>query len=244
MPKHIKVLLMLLALLALAFAGGKWFFTPASFWAYGHYRAASVDEIASAKPKFLEPAAFSATYPKQYATWSDGIHKVIKCQDCHLAQLDPQATGGALPTPRDSLKLCPICHQRIAGRPATQPQIDLASHYRGQQCVSCHDPHSPLFSPAGKPIALAAAAGGAHADVAAGKTLSARCVGCHGPAGVSVAPTFPNLACQKDTYLVSALSEYQAGTRTNPVMGGLAKALNRSDVRNVAAYFAGLPCAK
>lgn len=242
MPRHIKTLLGILVGLAVLFAAGKLFLPPKSFFVYGHYRAASVEEIASAKPKFLEPTAYSAGYPKVYATWSDGIHKVIKCQDCHIRDGN-QVTAGPLPIPRDSLKLCPECHERIAGRPAAQPQIDLASHFRGQQCVSCHDPHSPLFSPAGKPIALAAAAGGARADIAAGKTLSARCVACHGPAGVSVAPTFPNLACQKRTYLVSALNAYQAGIRSNPVMGGVAKGLSRGDVRNVAAYFSSLPCA-
>ncbi len=244
MPKHIKRLLMLLALLALAFIGGKWLFTPASFWAYGHYRAASVGEIASAAPTYRDPASFEKAYPQVYATWSTNIHKVVKCQDCHLAPFDPQVAAGALPMPRDSLKLCPVCHARIVGRPASMPQIDVASHSQGKQCTSCHNPHSPLYSPEGKPVAVASAAGAAAADTAAGQTLSARCAGCHGPKGVSLVPTFPNLACQKDAYLVAALTAYQSGTRSNPVMTGIAKSLTRSDARNVAAYFASLPCAK
>lgn len=244
MPKHIKRLLMLLALLALAFIGGKWLFTPASFWAYGHYRAASVGEIASAAPTYRDPASYSAAYPQVYATWSANIHKVVKCQDCHLAPPDPQVAGGALPMPSDSLKLCPICHARIVGRPSSMPQIDVVSHAQGRQCTSCHNPHSPLFAPDGKPIAVASAAGTAAADTAAGQTLSARCAGCHGPKGVSLVPTFPNLACQKEPYLVGALTAYQSGTRSNPVMTGIAKSLTRSDARNVAAYFASLPCAK
>ena len=254
MPKHIRRLVALLAVLAAMFIGGKLYFPPKSFSVYGHYRAASVDKIAAAHPRYVDSVSYSAAYPKEYATWSTGIHQVVQCQICHMAtpqsQNDaPLAAAAArrattaLPMPGDSRTLCVKCHERIAGRPAYMPQIDVASHAHGRQCTNCHNPHSPLFSPAGASIALAGGGGaGKTADIAAGKNLSAACAACHGPSGVSAIATFPNLACQKQPYLVGALTDYQSGKRANPVMGGIAKGLSSADIQNVAAYFAGLSC--
>ncbi len=83
MPKHIRRLITLLVILAVLFIGGKIIFHPKSFGVYGHYRAASVEEIAAANPTYLNSDSFSADYPKEYETWSTGIHKVVQCQVCH-----------------------------------------------------------------------------------------------------------------------------------------------------------------
>ena len=254
MPKHIRRLIALLVVLAAAFIGGKLFFPPKSFWVYGHYRAASVEEIAAVRPTYVDSVSLSADYPKEYATWSTGIHKVVQCQICHMATRQspndaplPAAAAHpattALPMPGDSRRLCVKCHEKIAGRPDYMPQIDVASHAHGRQCTACHNPHSPLFTPVGEAIALVNVAGaGGVADVGAGKKLSAACAACHGPIGVSAIAAFPNLACQKQPYLIGALTDYQSGKRANPVMGGIAKGLSPADIQNVAAYFAGLSC--
>ncbi len=304
MPKHIFRLLGLLAVFALLFVGGRIVFTPQSFGIYGHYRAASVEEIAAMKPRIADAASYSAVYPREYATWSANIHSVIQCQDCHMATtprpndmrrfsfldnagqrvadlaqdvsslaetwIDGSASADAphagpppspdgqqpaelravvdhspmtaFPIPHDSLKLCVECHQKIAGRRGSMPQINVADHTQGRQCTSCHNPHSPLFSPTGAPIALAAQANGPVADIAAGKTAAAACAACHGPAGVSVAANFPNLACQRQPYLVATLTAFQNGTRTNPIMTGIAQSLSKTDVVNLAGYFASQSC--
>jgi cytochrome c553 len=251
--KHIRRLTAILAALAILFVVGRFIFPPKSFWAYGHYRGDSVTEMAAAHPTYLSPETFSTAYPKEYETWSAGIHKVVKCQICHIAadksvyaaSLSGAASRAAtttLPVPADSRRLCVKCHERIAGRPDYMPQIDVASHSNGQACIACHNPHSPLFSVAGGPITPAGGAGAGIADIAAGKNVSATCTGCHGPAGISAVAMFPNLACQKQEYLQGALTDFQNGKRANPVMGGIAKALSVADIKNVSAYFAGLPC--
>ncbi|QUM78696.1 cytochrome c [Moritella sp. 24] len=87
---------------------------------------------------------------------------------------------------------------------------------------------------------LAMAAGG---DAAAGKAKAAVCAACHGAAGISAIPMYPNLAGQKEMYLVNALKAYKAGQRTGgmaPVMAGQAMALSDADINNVAAYFSSL----
>ncbi|WP_457666294.1 c-type cytochrome [Thiolapillus sp.] len=78
-------------------------------------------------------------------------------------------------------------------------------------------------------------------DAAAGKTKATTvCAACHGPAGISVAPQFPNLAGQKEAYIVKQLKAFKAGTRTDPIMAPQAAPLSDADIENVAAYFASL----
>ena len=82
------------------------------------------------------------------------------------------------------------------------------------------------------------------ADVAAGRAKAMFiCADCHGAAGVSVVANFPNLAGQKELYLVAQLKAFRAGKRKNIEMNLIVKPLSDADIANVAAYFAGLPCA-
>ena len=46
-------------------------------------------------------------------------------------------------------------------------------------------------------------------DAAAGKVLSARCSACHGATGISVSPLWPNLAGQKEQYLVKQIKAFR-----------------------------------
>ena len=77
-------------------------------------------------------------------------------------------------------------------------------------------------------------------DAAAGKAKSATCAGCHGAAGVSNNPLWPNLAGQKEAYLVKQLKAFRDGTRTDPMMAPMAKPLSDDDIANLAAYYSGL----
>lgn len=77
-------------------------------------------------------------------------------------------------------------------------------------------------------------------DAAAGKAKSATCAGCHGAAGVSANPMWPNLAGQKEAYMVKQLKAFRDGTRVDPMMAPMAKPLSDADIDNLAAYFSGL----
>jgi cytochrome c553 len=90
-------------------------------------------------------------------------------------------------------------------------------------------------------LALAGSFGAAQAgDVAAGKAKSATCAGCHGGNGISMVPMYPNLAGQKEQYLVKQLKAFRDGSRTDPTMSAMAKPLSDADIDNLAAYFASL----
>lgn len=78
------------------------------------------------------------------------------------------------------------------------------------------------------------------ADVAAGKAKAAMCAACHGPAGISAIPTYPNLAGQKEQYLLQQLKNFKSGDRKNPIMAPMAMGLTDADMANLAAYYASL----
>lgn len=91
-------------------------------------------------------------------------------------------------------------------------------------------------------IALVASANIAFAggDAAAGAAKAAVCAGCHGPKGISFAPMYPNLAGQKDAYLVTQLKAFKAKTRVNATMNAMAAPLSNTDIANLAAHFSSL----
>jgi cytochrome c553 len=77
-------------------------------------------------------------------------------------------------------------------------------------------------------------------DAAAGKAKAASCAGCHGTNGVSSNPLWPNLAGQKDGYLVKSMKAFRDGTRNDPMMTPMAKPLSDADIDNIAAYYSSL----
>ncbi|HVW66079.1 MAG TPA: cytochrome c [Nitrosospira sp.] len=80
---------------------------------------------------------------------------------------------------------------------------------------------------------------GMAANIEAGKKKAAEvCAACHGADGNSPAPAFPKLAGQHASYLEKTLNEYKSGVRKDPIMAGMAAALSKEDIENVAAYFA------
>lgn len=79
------------------------------------------------------------------------------------------------------------------------------------------------------------------ADIGAGHKISTRCAGCHGPAGIAVAPDAPNLAGQNEAYLVTQLTAFHSGARQNEMMNMMAKPLSDADIANLAAYYNSLP---
>ena len=80
----------------------------------------------------------------------------------------------------------------------------------------------------------------AAADVEAGKAKAAMCSACHGMQGISLIPTYPNLAGQKAMYTKMQLVAFRDGTRKNPVMSPMAASLSDADIENLAAYYASL----
>jgi cytochrome c553 len=256
-PRHIVRLVLLMAVFAAAGYGAKRLFTVYSFYEYGHYRGDSVAEIAADKPKYKGTAYCESCHAERFAEWSKGAHhradtgKIVKCEVCHGAAGErddrglfaASATGAEHPTnlklaiPADARKLCTLCHERITGRPAQQPQIVVADHAGTQQCTVCHNPHSPKIGSASPKIAAR------QGDADAGKTKAAACVGCHGDGPTRETLIGPSLAGQNEPYLIDAFKSYASGARANPMMSAAVQGASEEDLTNIAAYFASVKCA-
>jgi len=83
-------------------------------------------------------------------------------------------------------------------------------------------------------ISVSALAG----DVEAGKVKSAMCASCHGVNGISMSPLWPNLAGQKEQYLIKQIKAFRDGTRQDPMMAPMVAALSDADIENLAAFYA------
>jgi cytochrome c553 len=79
------------------------------------------------------------------------------------------------------------------------------------------------------------------APTGAAPEKAAVCAACHGKDGNSPSPEFPILAGQHRDYLMQALHQYHAGSRSNMIMGPQAKMLNEDEMRELAAYFSAQP---
>ena len=76
----------------------------------------------------------------------------------------------------------------------------------------------------------------------AGKVIAkANCTGCHGMDGKGITGDIPNLAAQVESYLSASLHAYKEGKRTHAALRDLTKKMSDADIRNIAAYYAGLP---
>ncbi|HML08960.1 MAG TPA: c-type cytochrome [Xanthobacteraceae bacterium] len=256
MPRHIfRLILLLVACVVIGYAATR-ALTVKSFYEYGVYRGDSVAQIASEKPKYKGVGNCAWCHAEQVAEWSKGVHnsvgagKVVKCEVCHgpAGERDERGTfvistsGPDHPTnlkmsvATDTRKLCTLCHERLTGRPAQQPQIAVADHAGAQQCIICHNPHSPTLNLV---FAEAAAPAG---DALAGMTKSAACTVCHGAGGVSKSLPGPSLAGQNASYFANSLKAYGTGARSNPMMSAVAQAMKDEDAGDLAAYFADLKC--
>lgn len=234
MPKHIvRLLILIVAAIALA-VGARWYFVADTFYQYGHYRGASVGELAAQEPVIQTPRYCKRCHVERHAEWSANNHKTVICEVCHgPAKGHPQEIA-KLPIPKDTAKLCTLCHQRMAERPRAQPQIDPVQHSGGAQCIVCHNPHAPkLRGVVAKVEGNAAEGAKKHAEV---------CASCHGAAGISPNDTWPNLAGQHAAYLVRILAAYKSGDQTDVMMSPIAKSLADTDIQNLAAYYASLSC--
>lgn len=74
-------------------------------------------------------------------------------------------------------------------------------------------------------------------DAEAGKQKSTPCAACHGVAGVSVNPAWPNLAGQGEKYLVDQLQLFKDKIRVNTLMNPQAANLSEQDMHDLAAFY-------
>jgi hypothetical protein len=122
------------------------FFIPDSFGAIGHYRAAAVVEARERPLNFADGTACETCHSDVVTLRVEkhSRHVGIRCQSCHGPLGEHVASGGEkVPGRPDVVPLCARCHERSAGRPRQMPQVQTAEHSGGEQCSTCHSPHTP-----------------------------------------------------------------------------------------------------
>jgi cytochrome c553 len=70
---------------------------------------------------------------------------------------------------------------------------------------------------------------------------AAVCASCHGESGVPIDPAFPVIWGQNEGYIYLQLRDFKLGNRKSDVMGPIAATLEKQDMRDLAAFFAGKP---
>lgn len=84
-------------------------------------------------------------------------------------------------------------------------------------------------------LQMAAWAAGNPAD---GKMIANACAGCHGAEGIARQPMHPNLAGQKEKYLIWQLSAFRDGSRPSHIMNEVTKGLTDQNIEDLAAFYA------
>jgi len=90
---------------------------------------------------------------------------------------------------------------------------------------------------------LLATSGAMAGDIEAGEIKAVLCAACHGHNGISINNNWPNLAGQKEAYLIQQLKDFRDGRRSGEVMPETAQQLSDEDIEDLAAYYSSLdPC--
>jgi cytochrome c553 len=69
-------------------------------------------------------------------------------------------------------------------------------------------------------------------------------VACHGEQGISSNDLWPNIAGQKEKYMIKQIKEFKAGKREDALMTNIAKDLSDKEIDELAAYYSKLKGSK
>ncbi len=75
-------------------------------------------------------------------------------------------------------------------------------------------------------------------DARKGQEISSACISCHGAYGLSSTDQYPNLAGQKESYLIKQLQAFQSGQRINSAMQAQVGPLTSQNIQDLAAFYA------
>lgn len=150
--EHLIRVVLLLALGTIAFLVIRRAVVPADFGKYGHFRAASMDDVRARPIKFAGREACEACHSDQVEAKSKGKHANVACEACHgpLAN-HAEDPGSVVPQLPDTAVLCVRCHEANSAKPKNFPQVVSADHSAGLPCNTCHKPHNPKIASGDKP---------------------------------------------------------------------------------------------
>lgn len=144
-PQQVPRLAVVFAAAIVALIAARALLVPATFGAYGHYRANAVDSIAVRGVRFAGRQECEDCHDDIAAERVAGHHRTLTCEVCHGPQQphveDPMNVA---PAAADAGRgFCPVCHAYNPSRPTGFPQIDPDTHNPRKPCSQCHDAHAP-----------------------------------------------------------------------------------------------------
>jgi hypothetical protein len=126
---------------------------PKTFGEHGHYRFAAIEEAKQLPMHHAGAAVCADCHDDIVALHDKDAHTGVTCETCHgpgLAHVDAGGDG-AIRRP-DGRDACLVCHRLMLARPGEFPQVTPAEHLQSvgvadleTPCITCHDPHEPLF---------------------------------------------------------------------------------------------------
>jgi uncharacterized CHY-type Zn-finger protein len=147
--KHLFRFAGLFVLAFLVFLVVRHFVVPKSFGEYGHYRGASIGEIANLPVKFAGHQTCEGCHTDVLDAKKAGKHAHVNCEACHGALANHADDPSIKPVLPDTAVLCARCHTASAAKPKGFPQVVPADHSGGVPCQTCHNPHSPAMDAGG-----------------------------------------------------------------------------------------------
>jgi len=190
MHKHIVRLLTLVAIIAVVATTAKFSVIQDTFHQYGHYRGASVAQIAAKLPKHQGSASCQSCHKEIYAEWSSGIHQkahkdnkvvgvVIKggvnCEVCHNGPAGNHPSKEAMPLSTED-QVTTITHLKHTTHPANVADRNLMRDPEDMRilCTNCHE------KTVGRPL-RGRDDGGVPQVSVEGHGGKAQCNSCHNP---------------------------------------------------------------
>jgi hypothetical protein len=144
MPAQIKRLALLFGLFLAIFLVARYFLVPKSFGEYGHYRGLSLTENQEKQPRYAGQDICQECHDDVFGLKSANEHSTISCETCHGPGLVHTENQDSLPVKPSRREFCAKCHSLNAARSATNvAMINPDEHNTGQDCQTCHNPHSP-----------------------------------------------------------------------------------------------------
>lgn len=144
-PPQLKRLAVAFAIFITAFLIIRHLLVPESFGQYGHYRGASLEEVAQTPMKYAGQQACLDCHQDIEDLKQTDLHSDISCETCHGPGQKHSENGDTTllekPVSRES---CGLCHSKNAAKKKSAVfQVDLKEHNTGKRCIDCHNPHQP-----------------------------------------------------------------------------------------------------
>ena len=149
LPPQITRLVLLTVGIVGSYLVARYCLTPQSFGQYGWYRGDALNEIASREPVFAGRKSCLECHSDIFKKLLAAEHKGLSCEGCHGVSMahTENPDNSQLNPQKMEMSACIRCHEANPSRPKWMHQIASRTHWPGQKCIDCHQPHQPSEVP-------------------------------------------------------------------------------------------------